>query len=63
MKADYDMNLALTGGASEPGAAQAISFAIPSSTAQWVVSQLLSHGRVRRSAERITRHVVPTEAP
>ncbi len=29
--------------------AQALSFAIPSATAEWVVSQLLMHGRVRRS--------------
>jgi len=29
--------------------AQALSFAIPSSTAQWVVSQILMHGRVRRN--------------
>jgi S1-C subfamily serine protease len=28
--------------------AQGIGFAIPSSTAKWVVSQLISHGRVRR---------------
>ncbi len=28
--------------------AQGISFAIPAGTAQWVVSQLMSHGRVRR---------------
>jgi S1-C subfamily serine protease len=28
--------------------AQGIGFAIPSATAKWVVSQLLSHGRVRR---------------
>lgn len=29
--------------------AQGINFAIPSNTAQWVVSQLLIHGRVRRA--------------
>ncbi|MEW6443322.1 MAG: trypsin-like peptidase domain-containing protein [bacterium] len=29
-------------------AAQGIGFAIPSNTARWVVSQLLTHGRVRR---------------
>ena len=28
--------------------AQGIGFAIPSDTAKWVVSQLLTHGRVRR---------------
>jgi S1-C subfamily serine protease len=29
--------------------AQGIGFAIPSSTGKWVVSQILTHGRVRRS--------------
>ncbi|MBI5016365.1 MAG: trypsin-like peptidase domain-containing protein [Deltaproteobacteria bacterium] len=29
--------------------AQGIGFAVPSSTARWVVSQLLAHGRVRRA--------------
>jgi S1-C subfamily serine protease len=29
--------------------AQGIGFAIPANTARWVVSQLLSHGRVRRA--------------
>ena len=30
--------------------AQGIGFAIPSDTANWVVSQLLLHGRVRRAS-------------
>jgi S1-C subfamily serine protease len=29
--------------------AQGIGFAVPADTARWVVSQLLSHGRVRRA--------------
>lgn len=39
--------------------AQGIGFAIPSSTAKWVVSQLLTHGRVRRGFLGITAQQRP----
>lgn len=39
--------------------AQGIGFAIPSNTAQWVVSQLLTHGKVRRGYLGIVGHQRP----
>ncbi|MDJ0816026.1 MAG: trypsin-like peptidase domain-containing protein [Desulfobacterales bacterium] len=39
--------------------AQGIGFAIPSNTAKWVVSQLLTHGRVRRGFLGIAGHQRP----
>jgi S1-C subfamily serine protease len=39
--------------------AQGLGFAIPSKTAQWVVSQLLTHGRVRRLSLGISATVAP----
>jgi S1-C subfamily serine protease len=41
--------------------AQGIGFAIPSSTADWVVSQLIHEGRVRRSYLGITAHLRPVD--
>jgi S1-C subfamily serine protease len=38
---------------------QGLGFAVPSRTAQWVVAELLSHGRVRRPALGITVTVTP----
>ena len=39
--------------------AQGIGFSIPSNTAKWVVSQLLTHGRVRRGYLGITARQLP----
>ena len=39
--------------------AQGLGFAIPSKTAQWVVGELITHGRVRRHALGITATVTP----
>jgi S1-C subfamily serine protease len=39
--------------------AQGLGFAIPSKTAQWVVSELLTHGRVRRLSLGISATVIP----
>jgi S1-C subfamily serine protease len=39
--------------------AQGIGFSIPSNTAKWVVSQLLTHGRVRRGYLGITAQQRP----
>ncbi|MBI1923261.1 trypsin-like peptidase domain-containing protein [Candidatus Poribacteria bacterium] len=41
--------------------AQGIGFAIPSNTAKWVVSQLLTHGRVRRGYLGITARERPLD--
>ena len=41
--------------------AQGIGFAIPSHTAEWVVSQLLTHGRVRRAHLGIAGRVRPLD--
>ena len=41
--------------------AQGIGFSIPSSTAKWVVSQLLTHGRVRRGYLGITGRERPPD--
>jgi S1-C subfamily serine protease len=41
--------------------AQGIGFAVPSATANWVVSQLLLHGRVRRASLGITVHARPLD--
>jgi S1-C subfamily serine protease len=38
--------------------AQGIGFAIPSKTAQWVLQEILSHGRVRRRQLGISAQVV-----
>jgi S1-C subfamily serine protease len=39
--------------------AHGISFAIPISTAKWVVSELITHGKVRRALLGISAHVRP----
>ncbi len=39
--------------------AQGIGFAIPSSTAKWVIGELITHGQVRRPKLGITATVVP----
>ena len=39
--------------------AQGLGFAIPAKTAQWVVGELITHGRVRRHALGITATVTP----
>ncbi|MGZ5847917.1 MAG: S1C family serine protease, partial [Ramlibacter sp.] len=39
--------------------AQALCFAVPSLTAQWVVSELLRHGTVRRAWLGVAAHTVP----
>ena len=41
--------------------AQGIGFSIPSNTARWVVSQLLSNGKVRRSFLGITARPRPLD--
>ena len=41
------------------GGAQSLCFAVPSDTAQWVVSELLQHGAVRRAWLGLTAHTVP----
>jgi len=41
------------------GGAQSLCFAVPSDTAQWVVSELLRHGSVRRAWLGLTAHTVP----
>jgi S1-C subfamily serine protease len=41
--------------------AQGIGFAVPSNTSKWVVSQLLTHGRVRRAYLGIAGHVRPLD--
>jgi S1-C subfamily serine protease len=41
--------------------AQGIGFAIPSHTAEWIVSQLLTHGRVRRARLGIAGRVRPLD--
>jgi len=43
--------------------AQNISFSVPASTAQWVVSELLSHGHVRRSYLGASVHMIPVGVP
>jgi S1-C subfamily serine protease len=39
--------------------AQGLGFAVPATTARWVVSELLAHGRVRRLSLGVTVGVVP----
>jgi S1-C subfamily serine protease len=39
--------------------AQSLCFAVPSATAQWVVTELLQHGTVRRAWLGLTAHTVP----
>ncbi len=39
--------------------AQGLGFAVPASTARWVVSELITHGRVRRLSLGVTVAVVP----
>jgi S1-C subfamily serine protease len=39
--------------------AQGLGFAVPATTAQWVVSELLAHGRVRRLSLGVTVGIVP----
>jgi S1-C subfamily serine protease len=39
--------------------AQSLCFAVPADTAQWVVSELLRHGAVRRAWLGVTAHTVP----
>jgi S1-C subfamily serine protease len=39
--------------------AQGLGFAVPSATAKWVLSELLTHGRVRRRALGIRASTVP----
>lgn len=39
--------------------AQSLCFAVPSNTAQWVVSELLRHGSVRRAWLGLAAHTVP----
>ena len=39
--------------------AQSLCFAVPSDTAQWVVTELLQHGAVRRAWLGLTAHTVP----
>jgi len=39
--------------------AQALCFAVPAQTAQWVVSELLRHGAVRRAWLGVAAHTVP----
>ena len=39
--------------------AQSLCFAVPSDTAQWVVSELMQHGAVRRAWLGLTAHTVP----
>jgi len=41
------------------GGAQSLCFAVPSDTAQWVVSELLQHGSVRRAWLGLSAHTVP----
>jgi len=41
------------------GMAQGIGFAIPSDTARWIVSQLLTHGRVRRGSLGLAAQQIP----
>ena len=41
------------------GGAQSLCFAVPSDTAQWVVTELLQHGAVRRAWLGLTAHTVP----
>lgn len=41
------------------GGAQSLCFAVPSDTAQWVVTELLRHGAVRRAWLGLTAHTVP----
>lgn len=39
--------------------AQSLCFAVPAATAQWVVTELLQHGTVRRAWLGLTAHTVP----
>jgi S1-C subfamily serine protease len=39
--------------------AQGLGFAVPASTAQWVVGELMAHGRVRRLSLGITVTITP----
>jgi S1-C subfamily serine protease len=39
--------------------AQSLCFAVPAATAQWVVTELLQHGVVRRAWLGLTAHTVP----
>ena len=41
------------------GGAQSLCFAVPSDTAQWVITELLQHGAVRRAWLGLTAHTVP----
>jgi S1-C subfamily serine protease len=41
--------------------AQGLSFAIPVDTARWVVSQILTHGRVRRAYLGLGGHTRPVD--
>lgn len=41
------------------GGAQSLCFAVPADTAQWVVTELLRHGAVRRAWLGLTAHTVP----
>jgi S1-C subfamily serine protease len=43
------------------GMSQAIGFAVPAETAQWVLSELLARGRVRRAVLGIAGHTRRTE--
>ena len=43
--------------------AQNISFSVPANTAQWVVSELLAHGHVRRSYLGASVHMIPVGVP
>ena len=39
--------------------AQGLGFAVPATTAQWVVGELLAHGRVRRLSLGVTVTIAP----
>jgi S1-C subfamily serine protease len=41
------------------GGAQSLCFAVPSDTAQWVVTEVLQHGSVRRAWLGLSAHTVP----
>ncbi|MFM8325267.1 MAG: S1C family serine protease, partial [Pirellulaceae bacterium] len=52
------MNTAI---ASKTGAFQGIGFAIPSNRLQWLVSELVTHGLVRRALMGVTTNQIPQE--
>jgi serine protease Do len=52
------MNTAI---ASKTGAFQGIGFAIPSNRLQWLVSELVTHGLVRRARMGVTTNQIPQE--